>query len=440
HKTIPYFKRVLVSSDTWGRSNVTPEMLRDARESVEKAKAGPPRHKYASMKASELVAAFMKAKRDDWKDDHRRKMETELGAFVELMGDPALGELDRPAIDRYRDLLRQLPANTYLARRRLGTHLSLHELAGQVASKGMPTMAATTVDAYVRRLSEMFGWAVKCDYLTKNPALAAAPKRKTTREQDERDAFTPDDLAQIFGADWYKTGRGSLTTTGKYQTFQPHYYWLPLLGLYTGARINELCQLYLDDVRVSDAGVWYLDFNLDGADKLDADEASDKSLKTVNSKRQVPLHSALLELGFVQYVQALQTTEHKRLFPELKLSKQRGYGKAATSWFNERYLGERLGMKRDGRKVFHSFRHTLLTGMYALQLSEKTVNQLSGHARGATMSSTRYGKDQPADDLKPYIDRLTFKGLPEIAPFDVAAGLNALKDALGRKVNVGGHL
>ncbi|WP_454734282.1 hypothetical protein [Cupriavidus pauculus] len=56
------------------------------------------------------------------------------------------------------------------------------------------------------------------------------------------------------------------------------------------------------------------------------------------------------------------------------------------------------------------------------------------------MSSTRYGKDQPADDLKPYIDRLTFKGLPEIAPFDVAAGLNALKDALGRKVNVGGHL
>ncbi|MGZ8213722.1 MAG: hypothetical protein ACXWTP_04405 [Methylosarcina sp.] len=24
-----------------------------------------------------------------------------------------------------------------------------------------------------------------------------------------------------------------------------HYYWLPLIGLYTGARINEICQLNL---------------------------------------------------------------------------------------------------------------------------------------------------------------------------------------------------
>lgn len=89
-------------------------------------------------------------------------------------------------------------------------------------------------------------------------------------------------------------------------------------------------------------------------------------------------------------------------------------------------------MERNGRKVFHSFRHTFLTAVYALQLSEHTVNQLSGHARGKTTSSTTYRKDQPADEMQPYIDRLTFK-LPALAPFDVAAGLGALRDALGRK-------
>jgi integrase len=415
------------------RGRVTPEMLQSAKEATERAQAASPRHKYASMKVSELVAAFMKAKTGDWKADHRQKMETELGAFVELMGDPALGDLDRPAIDRYRDLLRGLPPNTYLARRRLGMHLSLRELAELVASKNMPTMASTTVDAYVRRLSEMFGWAVKCDYLTKNPAQAAAQRRKSIREQDARDAFSPDDLSRIFSADWYKTGQGERTKSGSFRTFRPHYYWLPLLGLYTGARINELSQLYLHDVRQTSAGVWYLDFNLDGTDKIDDDANTDKSLKTVNSKRVVPLHSHVIGLGFVEYVQALLAAGHKRLFPELKLSKQRGYGKAATSWFNERYLGERLGMERNGRKVFHSFRHTFISALNAAEVPEAIVNQFSGHVRGETMSGTRYRKDQNADDLRRYVERIALKGLPEIAPFDVFAGMAALEDGLQAK-------
>ncbi len=325
------------------RAGITPDMTRTAKAAASMHYAPPQGHKYATMKASELVAAFISAKVDGgaWKPDHRQKMETELGAFVELMNDPALNDMDRPAIERYRSLLRQLPANIYQARRRVGTHLTLTELAAQAAARGLPTMATTTVDGYVRRLSEMFGWAVRSDYMTKNPAQAAAPKRKATREQDARDAFSDEDLARIFGADWYKAGRGKLNSKGAYQTFQPHYYWLPLLGLYTGARINELSQLYLDDVKQTNAGAWYLDFNLDGADKLDADDAEGKSLKTVNAKRVVPLHGAVLRLGFIEYVKALRAAGHKRLFQELRYDRVKGYGKAATSclWWSS-YFGQ----------------------------------------------------------------------------------------------------
>jgi len=239
-------------------------------------------------------------------------------------------------------------------------------------------------------------------------------QNKRVRENRQRDPFTPTDLAQIFGANWFATGSGRLNNAGKYRTFQPHYYWLPLLGLYTGARINELAQLYLDDVRVTDAKVWYLDFNLNGADKLDVDDPDDKSLKTINSIRSVPLHSEVLKLGFLEYVQALRAAKHKRLFPELLHYRMKGYGKAAGSWFNDRYLGRSLGIKRDGRKVFHSFRHTFVTSLFDAELPDATVSQLSGHAQEGSMAATRYRKEQAPDKLQPYVERLKFP-LPEIA-------------------------
>jgi len=422
------------------RARLTPETVqaaKDAASSARQAQAAPQGHKYASMRASELVAAFVSAKVDAgaWKDDHRRKMETELGAFVELMEDPALSDLDWPAIDRYRGSLRQLPSNIYQARRKLGTHLPLSALSKLAAVRGLPTMAENTVDSYVRHLSELFHWAVKRDYMTKNPAVSTAPKRKTARDQDEREVFSADDLARIFGADWYRTGRGERTKSGAFRTFRPHYYWLPLLGLYTGARINELSQLYLADIRQTPGGVWFLDFNLEGANKLAADDdgvADDKSLKTANSERSVPLHSALLELGFVEYCQTLREAGHDRLFPELRYDRVKGYGKAATSWFNERYLGRTLKMERNGRKVFHSFRHTFVTALFDLDIPGATVSQLSGHAQDGGMAAIRYRKDQNADKLKPYVERLCFP-LPRIAPFDVAAGMDALKDGLKAK-------
>ncbi|MCZ5067667.1 integrase, partial [Escherichia coli] len=67
--------------------------------------------------------------------------------------------------------------------------------------------------------------------------------------------------------------------------------------------MNELCQLYLSDIRMSENGVSYLDFNLDSPDKvMDTEAEADKSLKTLNALRQVPIHPRLIELGFLEYV------------------------------------------------------------------------------------------------------------------------------------------
>lgn len=219
--------------------------------------------------------------------------------------------------------------------------------------------------------------------------------------------------------------------------WRSHHYWLPLMGLLTGARINELSQLYLDDVVQSESGVWYFDFNFNQPDKIKADaQEDDKSLKTVNAIRVIPMHDALVRLGLPEYASELRKAGYSRLFPELRHDKIKGYGKPAGSWFNERFLGNQLGIERNGKKVFHSFRHNFLTALERLNISEGVRAMLAGHLRGNTESGTRYSKDRNAEELKVSIDQLNFTVLSTIAPFNIEAGLKSIKIAFRRKNSI----
>lgn len=430
-------------------NGVTQSMLESAmttRQPTEPAFAAAPiplppavtGHKYGAMRVSEVLIRFLADKKASWKEDQFNRMKGICGTFVELMDDPRLADLDRSTISEYRSRLRQLPENVYQARRRHGV-TNLVDLVAAADSVGDPRMTLETANLYIRKVSEMLNWAVKEDLLPKNPAagVGVADKREK-REQDERDVFDADDLVKIFGVEWFKEGKGKAANRGGYHSYQPHYYWLPLLGLYLGGRLNELAQLYLNDIQRDDAGCWYIDFNLDSSDKIDTDPKAehsgrgDKSLKTINSQRVVALHDRLVELGLPDYVAALRRCGHVRLFPELRFDPIKGYGKAAGSWFNERFLGKRLDIPRDGTKTFHSFRHMCITGLFDAEVPEVTVAQIAGHERGETMSGKRYRKDQVASKLRPYINRLDFP-LPVVAPFDVGAGLLAVECALDRK-------
>ena len=416
-------------------SEVGPDAITFARSrlivpSVTKAAA-----KHGEMRVSELMQLFLAAKAEDWKEDQRRRVPNQLQPFVDLMNDPRLEEVDRQMIQRYRKQLRELPADLRKARQE-NPKATSSDLIAWAQAENVTRMALRTVDSYVVKLSEMFNWAVQENYLRQNPAMGVASKKSGKREQDDRMLFSDDEMALIFGAKWFHDGRGEVTKKGRFQHYQPHFYWLPLLSLYTGGRLNELAQLYLDDIAQTREGVPFLHFRLNKPDKLDADQAvdrlRDKSLKTVNSERVVALHHHLLELGLLEYVQALRKQGYDRLFPELRHDRVKGYGKAAGSWFNERYLGKQLGMVRDGTKTFHSFRHMFITALSHNGTPELTIAQIVGHERGQTMSGKRYRKDQDANGIKSPIDAVSF-ALPRIARFDVQAGIQSVADAKRRK-------
>lgn len=254
----------------------------------------------------------------------------------------------------------------------------------------------------------------------------------------------------IFGADWFRTGKGRPTRKGLFHTWSPYKTFVPLIGLLTGARLNEICQLNLSDLRMNAHGVWMFDLTESEFDDPDdpglfsaLDVASEvkpgkKRLKNSNSRRAVPVHSELIRLGLIEYRAALAASGNKRLFPELKWDARKGYGKAATRWFSD-YL-KQLGMPRDGRKVFHSLRHNVATTLQnELGGRPAVVKQLLGHARGAGAAEKIYRKDilatGPDSELVRLIEGLQHGFLAGLAPLDLEAGIQAVGDALRRKNN-----
>lgn len=393
--------------------------------------------KHGHKRFSELFALYRTHR--TWGKDQTRRMTTEARLFIDLMGDPTLGSIDVETIHEFANRLSTLPSDIYKTGRKFETS-SLSELAVIAEREGLPRKGRTTVRGHVGRIGEILNFATNKGMMHANPASGFKREwgiSKSARAQDERDLFSPAELNMIFSQDWFANGTGTFFKGGS-TYWRPFYFWLPLLALTSGGRLNELAQLYLEDIKQSaqDSSIWYLDFNLNQADKIDADDNDaefDKSLKTVNAIRVVPLHELVIRAGLPDYVAALRKAGHTRLFPELKRDDVKGYGKPAGSWFNERFLGRKLGIERNGKKTFHSLRHNFITAIERLDLPERVMAQLAGHERGRTQSGTRYAKDRQAEELKSIIDSLAFDCLAAVGRFDTLAGIRAIKVSEHRK-------
>ncbi|USD36467.1 site-specific integrase [Ferrimonas sp. SCSIO 43195] len=169
--------------------------------------------------------------------------------------------------------------------------------------------------------------------------------------------------------------------------------WFPFLGAYTGARIAEISQLYLDDFCVQD-GLPCIHIRTD---------KPDQSLKTVHSERIIPIHQDLINEGFLKFVEARRAEGHRRLFPELPSGNRRGFGHKPSLWFTK--FRAKLGWG-DG-ETFHSLRHTVITKLKRQGYSSDLVAGLVGHGHGS-ITFDRYGKDYRVVEVAPLIRAIDY--------------------------------
>lgn len=170
-------------------------------------------------------------------------------------------------------------------------------------------------------------------------------------------------------------------------------YWIPLLGLYTGARLSELAQLRtIDILEVSEAPSICIT-NL----------GSDQQLKTLASKRIIPIHSELINIGFLEYVEKMRGIGGDSLWPDLKQRKNKPGG-YFSNWFGE--YRESIGLK--GYPDFHCFRHTVRSRLVESEIPEHIIDSILGHEiKGST--GTKVYTHRTIKTLKNAIETLNYR-------------------------------
>ena len=246
-----------------------------------------------------------------------------------------------------------------------------------------------TVTRKIGVLKMLFRVAREYELIPSNPTDQV--KIAQTAQQKSRVAFSPEDLARIFNSpiytDDYRPAAGGKEAC----------YWLPLLALFTGARVEELAQLLVNDVRPAKGLGWYLNIS---------DEAAHSQLKNAASRRRIPLHRTLIDCGFLDYAQTIR--ESHFLFPALKPNPRQKLGGYFSTFFSV-YLRKRLRIT-DKRKVFHSFRHTFKHVCRRVGIDEAVHDALTGHT--APHAGRRYGNElYPLEPLFEAIDQFEVRGL-----------------------------
>jgi integrase len=234
----------------------------------------------------------------------------------------------------YRDVLLKLPAH----RAGFPEGVSI----GEMVKMGLKPISAKTAKDSAVLIKEFLTWIEQENYpiIPGFQSIFTAVKGPRRQDQQTRVPYSTDQLKQLFYSEHYTKGKVSRAAD----------YWLPLLALFTGARLAELAQLHLGDIQNVE-GVWVLDLN----------EADDKRLKSGSSSRQVPIHSRLIELGFLEFVDGMKKVKlSARLFP-LEMRTAEGKFDAYGKRFNR--LRREVGIEGDEktRIDFHSFRHTVRT-------------------------------------------------------------------------------
>ncbi|GAB1392608.1 hypothetical protein MASR1M60_07710 [Rhodocyclaceae bacterium] len=191
----------------------------------------------------------------------------------------------------------------------------------------------------------------------------------------------------------------------------PWQYFIPLISLYSGARQNEIAQLELDDIYQAEDGIWIMSIN-DDTDQVATVVSGGKevkkkmkSLKTAASRRIIPIHSAVIKAGFIDYCTALKKQGAKRVFHGLKWRQETNWGGDVSKWFNNDICEE--ANITDGAVVFHSFRKSVSQQFQNMvDLHERFVQAIIGHAQNFTFDV--YGGEFRPSVLKPIIERLDY--------------------------------
>lgn len=294
-----------------------------------------------------------------------KQVKATMKLFTDWHGDRPIDQYSRADILNFREMLTKLPPN--INKRKELKGLTLRQIIKTVP-EDYQRMSTLTVNNNLDRVRAVFNYAHKHDYISRSPAFDLSLKINKSPEE-ERDPFNQEQLRKLLPFLANQKGKHKYT-----------YFWVPLISLYSGMRLNEICQLSIGDIEV---------INDIPCVHITEQGEYDRTLKNKSSRRTIPLHPTLIEAGLLGYTERrLQETGSKKehLFPHLTVDEDGNWGRQVSRWFNPKARAailtpEEQTMHKTGEKtwVFHSLRHTFISQCQHHQLNPRIESRYVGH-------------------------------------------------------------
>ena len=323
-----------------------------------------------------------------------------LRRFIEICGDRPAAEYGRADITRFLSTMRCMPA--VYGRSPKDKDASIADLIARAERSGGKRLSDKTVKRHKSAIAQFLQFAVDHGHLTVSAHTDLLGKHRFRTEEgarDQRDVWTPEELKALFGSPIWTGCHPYFRAEAGNEIIRDAKFWLPLLALFQGARLEEFADLYRRDV-ICDNGIWAVNITPSVADLAGAAAEGEKTagkhkrrLKTANAKRTVALHPEIIKIGFIAYVEATAPNPADPLFPDIEPQGKDGKrGPRITRWFGE--YRKKLNLFRPG-VAMHAFRHganTRLRDMITDWQQERHLNYMFGHATGAGQGAERYDK------------------------------------------------
>ena len=355
----------------------------------------------------EAFDAYVKAKTLTWSAASAKDIPPQVRQFVEIVSelehgrDIRVDELSREHIRSYFDTLKHLPCRLCGQRQFTGKGwLQLADMgrSGQIERLlSVKTMEVrqTNVRSFVNWCELEYRGAVQAKYVNSGFPKVLSDK-DIRRKGVKREAFTRDELHALFG----DMEQYTKATEGVSSRF-----WTPLIALYSGMRLEEICQLHLSDI-VKEDGVLCFSIN-----EENGGSGYVKHVKSSAGIRKIPVHPYLWEkigLGkFASFRWEQTKKENHRstlLFPDLQERVNTvnhatvKLGSALTHWFTRyrRSVGVGGQHGETSTKAFHSFRHTVIEYLHKeARVDLSMLQSVVGHEMIDMGVTENYAGDWP---------------------------------------------
>ena len=275
--------------------------------------------------------------------------------WVELIGDWPVSDYTGTDAGRFRDLLLRLPAS-HGKGGRIDAKAAVAEADRKQVASGTPVtrLSMKTAKRHFSTLSQLWAWLKPRSYVGDN-IFRGFTFAGTKSNRRQRDDWSAEDLQKLLRCSWIRENSDSARR------------WVPLIALFSGLRLEEICRLrpFEDIGDIEGVPVFRVQTQPDGW-----------TPKSEAGERVVPVHPVLQAIGLLDLVARRRAAEDGRLFPELRPSGPDG---KLSADFSRRFgkLKDSLGVART--TTFHSFRHSVSTVLRNTETPETWIDTILGH-------------------------------------------------------------